>query len=221
MPAAAPEHTARRERQTAPPSLVRPASVAPSHREGELLDGRGATPRPFRASSPHNESDRDQTYARSLHGGAVPADQVARTTIAAAGTHPRLHLAVREQQVADMIRPGPARSRASAERMPEPGRDRASRSLRHSSEEIYVQVSRHARHGPLTFPGSSEEIVRNADEPPTRGEGAEPTGPRSRSAVPAPRQSQYQHHGSPKGRGQRQVAGLRRSSTFRRTCSGP
>src|SRR3954447_4697891 len=50
--AAAPEHTAGRERQTAPPSLVRPEPVAPSHWQGEFLDGRGAWARPTTSAEP-------------------------------------------------------------------------------------------------------------------------------------------------------------------------
>jgi hypothetical protein len=48
----------------------------------------------------------------------------------------------------------PSQSQASAQRMPGAGPESsASRIRRHSPEEIYVQVSRHARHGRLTFPG--------------------------------------------------------------------
>ena len=63
----------------------------------------------------------------------------------------------------------------------------ASRILRHSSEEIYVQVSRHARHGGLTFPGLR---AKESSEMPTN----RPPEAKEQSQQDHGHAQQYQHH---------------------------
>ncbi len=78
----------------------------------------------------------------------------------------------------------------------------ASRIRRHSCEEIYVQVSRHARHGRLTFSGlraKDRQKCRRTARPRRRSRANRTTAPLSSTsttavAVPAPRQLQYQYH---------------------------
>jgi hypothetical protein len=104
------------------------------------------------------------------------------------------HLAVREQQVGTIRPPRPGR-RLQQGACPGAGqRPAASRIRRHSSEEIYVRVSRHARHGRLTFPAlraKNRHKRRRTARPRRRSRANRTTATLSRTSST---QLHHQHH---------------------------
>jgi hypothetical protein len=97
----------------------------------------------------------------------------------------------------------------------------ASRIRRPLPEEISAQLSRHARHGQLMFCGlraKDRQKSRRTARPRRRSRASRTTATLSSTSTT---QLQDQHHRSSTWQGQRRVARLRRSSMFRRTCSGP
>jgi hypothetical protein len=134
----------------------------------------------------HVESDRDRTYARSLDEAlSLPTRSPGSPSPGPARAG--LHLAVREQQVGTIRSPRHGR-RLQHSACPGAGPETSARRIRrHSSEENYVQVGRHARHGRLTFSRLRGKYrhKRRRNRPPEAKE---------RSQQDHGRAQQYQHH---------------------------